>query len=59
MLCIWWDQRGKYITSSQTITAELYKEQLERLNDALATRRAECTHRDEKIILQHDNARPT
>jgi [histone H3]-lysine36 N-dimethyltransferase SETMAR len=40
----------------QTITADLYCEQLERLNQALIKKRTELVN-GKGIILQHDNAR--
>lgn len=62
MLCIWWDQQGviyyELLKPSQTITAELYKKQLQCLNEAIATKRPEWTRRHDRIILQQDNARP-
>lgn len=62
MLCIWWDSKGvvyyELLKPSQTVTAELYKEQLTRLQQALEEKRPEWLDRHAKIILQHDNARP-
>lgn len=56
MLCVWWNQEGvvyyEILPRNQTITAELYCEQLRRLRAAIPPEK-----RDE-VILQHDNARP-
>jgi len=43
---------------SETITGERYRLQLTRLNRALKEKRPEWENRHDKIILQHDNARP-
>lgn len=62
MLCIWWDQKGviyyEFLEYSKTLTGELYRSQLIRLKQALNEKRPEWVTRHEKIILQHDNARP-
>jgi len=62
MLCIWWDQKGvvhhELLKQSQTITAEHYQQQLIRLNNALKNKRPEYAKRHDKVIFQHDNARP-
>lgn len=62
MLCIWWDQRGviyfELLPPNQTITGELYRTQLMRLSRALREKRPEYEQRHDKVILQHDNARP-
>lgn len=59
MLCIWWDQKGvphhELLKQNQTITAELYQQQLIRLNNALKNKRPEYAKRHEKMIFQHDN----
>ena len=45
MLCIWWDQKGvihyELLKSGQTITGELYRQQLIRLKRAIAEKRPE------------------
>ena len=41
-----------------TITGELYWTQLMRLSRALREKRPQYEQRHEKVILQHDNARP-
>ena len=62
MLCIWWDQKGvlyyELLKSGQTITGELYRQQMIRLNQAIAEKRPEWAIGHEKLILHHDNARP-
>ena len=58
LLCMWWDTEGvvywELLPQGQTITAEVYCQQLDRLADALAEKRP---HRQQQIFL-HDNARP-
>jgi len=55
MLCVWWDRRGpihwELMPKGQTITAQVYCEQLERV------RRKLCNRRIPVIFLQ-DNAKP-
>lgn len=62
MLCIWWDQKGvihyELLKPGETITGELYRQQLIRLKRVLAEKRPEYANRHEVVILQHDNARP-
>ena len=62
MLCIWWDQLGvvyyELLKTGQTITGERYKQQLIELNRALKEKRPEYAKRHDRMILQHDNARP-
>ena len=62
MLCIWWDQKGvlyyELLKSGQTITGELYRQQLIRLKQAIDEKRPEWATRHEKLIFHHDNARP-
>ena len=43
---------------NETITAERYQTQLIRLSRALREKRPQYEQRHEKVILQHDNARP-
>jgi len=61
MLCVWWDTCGiihfELLEPGQTITADLYCQQLDRLKAALITKRAAMVNR-RGVILQHDNARP-
>lgn len=62
MLCIWWDQEGvlyyELLPSNQTITAERYKQQLIDLSIAMKKIRPQYSARHDKVIFQHDNARP-
>lgn len=62
MLCIWWDQKGviwyELLKPCQTITADHYLHQLKQLHENLSERRPEWGQRHDKVILQHDNARP-
>lgn len=62
MLCIWWDQLGvvyyELLKSNETITGALYRTQLMRLSRALKEKRPQYEQRHDKVILQHDNARP-
>ena len=62
MLCIWWDQQGvvyhELLKSGQTVTGNLYREQIIRLSRALQEKRPEYETRQHKVILLHDNARP-
>ena len=62
MLCIWWDQLGvvyyELLEPSETITGALYRTQLMRLSRALRDKRPQYLERHDKVILQHDNARP-
>jgi len=62
MLCIWWDQKGviyhELLEQSETINGERYRLQLIRLKRALHEKRPEWEDRHEKVIIQHDNARP-
>ena len=61
MLCIWWDQNGivyyELLQPGTTINDQLYKEQLTQLSLELQHKRPEYAKRNEKVILQHDNAR--
>ena len=43
---------------NETITGELYRMQIMRLSRALREKRPQYKQRHEKVILQHDNARP-
>lgn len=62
MLCIWWDQKGviyyELLQPNETINGDRYRLQLIRLSRALREKRLEYEQRHEKVILQHDNARP-
>ncbi len=60
LLCIWWDCKGviyqEVLEESETITAEKYSQQLDRLNQAIQILRPQIVKKG--VILQHDNARP-
>jgi len=62
MLCIWRDQLGvlyyELLKQSEKITGDLYRKQLMRLSRALKDKRLQYNKRQDKVILQHDNARP-
>ncbi|UYV65578.1 SETMAR [Cordylochernes scorpioides] len=62
MLCIWWDQLVviyyELLQPNETITGERYQQQLMRLSRALKIKRPLYTKRHDKVIYQHDNARP-
>jgi len=61
LLCVWWDREGvvyfELLDMNQTITAEVYCQQLDKLKSALAIKRPALTNR-KGVILQQDNARP-
>ena len=62
MLCIWWDQLGvvyyELLKPTETITGDRYRTQLMRLSRALKDKRPQYNERHDKVILQHNNARP-
>ncbi|UYV60194.1 hypothetical protein LAZ67_1000361 [Cordylochernes scorpioides] len=62
MLCIWWDQLGviyyELLQPNETITGERYQQQLMRLSLSLKIKRPLYAKRHDKVIYQHDNARP-
>ena len=62
MLCIWWDQVSviyyELLKPNETITGERYRMQLMRLSRSLREKRSQYEQSHEKVILQHDNARP-
>lgn len=62
MLCIWWDQLGviyyELLQPNETITGERYQQQLMQLSRALKAKRPQYAKRHDKVIFQHDNARP-
>ena len=59
MLCVWWDWEGiihwELLDRNQTVNAELYVQQMQRLNNAIQQKRPD---RQYGVLLQHDNARP-
>ena len=46
------------LKSDQTVTGDLYREQIIRLSRALHGKQPEYETRERKMILLHDNARP-
>ncbi|GFX50826.1 mariner Mos1 transposase [Trichonephila clavipes] len=62
VLSIWWDQLGvvyyELLKPTETITGDRYRTQLMRLSRALKDKRPQYNERHDKVILQHDNARP-
>lgn len=58
LLCCWWDARGmiyyELLPGKQTVTANVYVEQLRKLAAAMRAKRRRVT----KVHLLHDNARP-
>jgi len=61
LLCVWWDYIGiihfELMQPGQTITADVYCEQLDRLHEKLRLKRPALVNR-KGVILQQDNARP-
>jgi len=61
MLYIWWDQKAvvyyEILKPDQTVTGDLYQQQLIHLSWALREKRPEYETRQHKVILLHDNAR--
>ena len=59
MLCVWWDWEGiiywELLDRNQTVNAELYVLQMQRMNNAIQQKRPD---RQYGVLLQHDNARP-
>ena len=62
MLCIWWDQLGvvyyELLQPKETITAERCQQQLMQFSRALKFKLPQYAKRHDKMIFQHDNARP-
>ena len=62
MICICWDQLGvvyyKLLKPSEIIIGDRYRKQLMRLRRALKKKRPQYPERHDKVILQHNNARP-
>lgn len=61
LLCIWWHCTGmvhmELLKSGQTITADFYCQQLDRLDEAICSKLPALANR-KGVILQQDNARP-
>lgn len=62
LLCIWWDQQGvvyyELLKPNETVTADVYRRQLNKLNDVLLQKRPAIASNRRKVILLRDNARP-
>jgi histone-lysine N-methyltransferase SETMAR len=60
MLCIWWDMSGvsyfDLLDINETITADVYSQQLQRLNEVLLQKRSTLANQKD-VILLHDNSR--
>jgi len=58
MLCVWWNSKGlvyfEVLDSGQTVTADLYQGQLDRVEQALRRRGVDTV----STKFLHDNARP-
>jgi histone-lysine N-methyltransferase SETMAR len=61
MLCIWWNMKGiiyfEFLDSNQTITADVYAQQFQRLHEVLLEKRPNLVN-EKDVILLHDNATP-
>ncbi|XP_035720880.1 histone-lysine N-methyltransferase SETMAR-like [Vespa mandarinia] len=61
LVCVWWGIRGivhfEVLKHGQTVSADLYYEQLDRVNQSLIEKYLAIVNR-KSVILQHDNARP-
>jgi histone-lysine N-methyltransferase SETMAR len=61
LLCVWWDIEGiihfELLDMNETITANIYCQQLDRLKAAIKEKRPSLANR-KGVILHQDNARP-
>ncbi len=61
MLCIWWDMKGviyfELLYAHETINANVYSQQLQRLNEVLLQKRPVLANQ-KGVILLHDKGRP-
>lgn len=61
MLSVWWSMEGivyfELLPAGFTITADIYAEQLDRVQNALIAKQPGLVNR-KKVLLLHDNARP-
>ncbi|GFW40783.1 mariner Mos1 transposase [Trichonephila clavipes] len=61
LLCLWWDMKGlvyyELLKQRKTINADLYCNQLEKLNTAIKEKRPALESR-KGIVFHRDNARP-
>jgi len=62
MPCIWWDLQDvvyyELLQLDETIIGDRYRLQLMRLSRTLKEKRPQYEQRHNKVILQHNNARP-
>ena len=62
LLYIWWDSKGvvysELLKTGEKISGDRYRQQLIKLNQALKQKRPNYAQRHDKVLLQHDNARP-
>ena len=62
MLCIWWDSKGvlfyEILKPGETVTSNVYKSQLQKLNEKIQELRPHDAHTPRKVLLLRDNARP-
>ena len=60
-MCVWWSIRGvvhfEVLKPGQTVNADFYCEQLDRVNQSLIEKCPAIVNR-KRVILQHDNAKP-
>ncbi|GFV02385.1 mariner Mos1 transposase [Trichonephila clavipes] len=61
LLCLWWDRKGQVyyelLKQGKTINADLYRNQLDKLNAAIKEKWPALASR-KGILFHHDNARP-
>lgn len=61
LLCLWWDRKGpvyyEFLKEGQTINANVYCNQLDKLDAAIKEKRPVLASR-KGIMFHHDNARP-
>ncbi|GFY14057.1 mariner Mos1 transposase [Trichonephila clavipes] len=61
LLCLWWDRKGtvyyELLKQGKTINADLYCNQLDKLNAAIKEKRPALASR-RGIVFHHDNVRP-
>ncbi len=61
ILCIWWDMKGiiyfELLDAHKTINANVYSQQLQRLNEVLLQKPSVFANQ-KGVILLHDNSRP-
>ena len=61
LLCIWWDQQGvvyyELLKPNETVTADVYRRQLNKLNDELLQNWPAVASNRRTVLLLHDNGR--